>query len=129
MGVTANVNKEGKVYSVKLFDKANSEGNDAAMREFKNLKTLRHEKMVSLVDAFGLTDSLCSSSAPSHPLTSSPTSPSVLSTPRMTCVRFLGRSWTPWSTSTGEARSTSTSSPPTSSSALEGHSEGPSRSS
>merc|ERR1719310_2691920 len=35
--VTANVNKEGKV---------------AAMREFKNLKTLRHEKMVSLVDAF-----------------------------------------------------------------------------
>merc|ERR1711971_535819 len=52
MGVTANVNKEGKVYSVKLFDKANSEGNDAAMREFKNLKTLRHEKMVSLVDAF-----------------------------------------------------------------------------
>merc|ERR1712172_268648 len=50
--VTANVNKEGKVYSVKLFDKANSEGNDAAMREFKNLKTLRHEKMVSLVDAF-----------------------------------------------------------------------------
>merc|ERR1712142_1219924 len=50
--VTANVNKEGSVYSVKLFDKANSEGNDAAMREFKNLKTLRHEKMVSLVDAF-----------------------------------------------------------------------------
>jgi len=50
--VTANVNKDGKVCSVKLFDKANSEGNDAAMREFKNLKTLRHEKMVSLVDAF-----------------------------------------------------------------------------
>merc|ERR1712223_1489298 len=35
--VTANVNKEG---------------NESAMREFKNLKTLRHEKMVSLVDAF-----------------------------------------------------------------------------
>merc|ERR1712098_615242 len=50
--VTANVNKEGSVYSVKLFDKANSEGADAAMREFKNLKTLKHEKMVSLVDAF-----------------------------------------------------------------------------
>merc|ERR1712241_452422 len=50
--VTANVNKEGKVYSVKLFDKASTEGGDAAMREFKNLKTLRHEKMVSLVDAF-----------------------------------------------------------------------------
>merc|ERR1712241_97416 len=29
-----------------------TEGGDAAMREFKNLKTLRHEKMVSLVDAF-----------------------------------------------------------------------------
>merc|ERR1711997_1226210 len=43
---------EGKVYSVKLFDKAASEGNESAMREFKNLKTLRHEKMVSLVDAF-----------------------------------------------------------------------------
>merc|ERR1712198_635755 len=51
--VTANVNKEGKVYSVKAFDKASTEGNEAAMREFKNLKTLRHEKMVSLVDAFG----------------------------------------------------------------------------
>merc|ERR1719412_2430795 len=50
--VTANANKEGKVYSVKCFDKAASEGNESAMREFKNLKTLRHEKMVSLVDAF-----------------------------------------------------------------------------
>merc|ERR1712158_232579 len=50
--VTANVNKEGKVFSVKCFDKAASEGNESAMREFKNLKTLRHEKMVSLVDAF-----------------------------------------------------------------------------
>merc|ERR1719464_1824808 len=50
--VTANVNKDGKVYSVKAFDKNNSEGNEAAMREFKNLKTLRHEKMVSLMDAY-----------------------------------------------------------------------------
>merc|ERR1712045_151521 len=50
--VTASVNKEGKVYSVKCFDKASTEGNESAMREFKNLKTLRHEKMVSLVDAF-----------------------------------------------------------------------------
>merc|ERR1712111_223184 len=40
------------MYSVKLFDKASTEGSDAATREFKNLKTLRHEKMVSLVDAF-----------------------------------------------------------------------------
>merc|ERR1711973_930674 len=29
-----------------------SEGNEAAQREFKNLKTLKHEKIVSLVDAF-----------------------------------------------------------------------------
>merc|ERR1712115_363109 len=50
--VTANVNREGKVYSVKAFDKSSVEGNESAMREFKNLKTLKHEKMVSLVDAF-----------------------------------------------------------------------------
>merc|ERR1712034_227871 len=50
--VTANVNREGKVYSVKAFDKSSVEGNESAMREFKNLKTLRHEKMVSLLDAF-----------------------------------------------------------------------------
>merc|ERR1712179_538748 len=50
--VTANVNKDGKVYSVKAFDKASVEGNESAMREFKNLKTLRHEKMVSLLDAY-----------------------------------------------------------------------------
>merc|ERR1719436_1233835 len=50
--VTANVNKDGKVFSVKAFDKVNAEGNEAAMREFKNLKTLQHEKMVSLLDAF-----------------------------------------------------------------------------
>merc|ERR1719431_185834 len=40
------------VYSVKAFDKSSVEGNESAMREFKNLKTLRHEKMVSLLDAF-----------------------------------------------------------------------------
>jgi len=50
--VTANVNKDGKVYSVKAFDKSAVEGNESAMREFKNLKTLRHEKMVSLLDAY-----------------------------------------------------------------------------
>merc|ERR1739844_231369 len=49
---TANVNKEGKLYSVKVFDKVNAEGNDAAQREFKNLKALQHEKMVSLIDAY-----------------------------------------------------------------------------
>merc|ERR1711890_89046 len=56
--VTANVNREGKVYSVKAFDKSSVEGNDAAMREFKNLKTLRHERMVSLLDAYE-TDKMC----------------------------------------------------------------------
>merc|ERR1712223_1694534 len=50
--VTANVNHEGKISTVKVFDKSDVEGDDAAKREFKNLKTLRHEKMVSLVDAF-----------------------------------------------------------------------------
>jgi len=50
--VTANVNRDGKVFSVKAFDKTSEEGKEAAMREFKNLKTLRHEKMVSLLDAF-----------------------------------------------------------------------------
>merc|ERR1719150_3411531 len=113
--VTANVNKEGKVYSVKLFDKASTEGGDAAMREFKNLKTLRHEKMVSLVDAFE-TDrfSLLQFSALPPP-TCCPTSPSVPSTPSRTCAPSPARCWTPWSTSSGAARSTSTSSLPTSS--------------
>jgi len=49
---TANVNKDGKMYSVKAFDKSNPEGSEAAQREFKNLKTLRHEKIVSLLDGF-----------------------------------------------------------------------------
>ena len=44
--VTANVNHGGKICSVKMFDKADSEGDEASKREFKNLKTLRHEKMV-----------------------------------------------------------------------------------
>lgn len=50
--VTANVNHGGKIASVKIFDKSDSEGDEAAKREFKNLKTLKHEKMVSLLDAF-----------------------------------------------------------------------------
>merc|ERR1711978_832153 len=48
---------DGKVYSVKAFDKNASEGNEAAMREFKNLKALQHEKIVSLIDAYE-TDSM-----------------------------------------------------------------------
>ena len=55
--VTANVNKEGKLYSVKVFDKSNVEGSDAAQREFKNLKALQHEKIVSLLDGYE-TDSM-----------------------------------------------------------------------
>jgi hypothetical protein len=45
--VTANVNHAGKNCTVKIFDKSDTEGDEAAKREFKNLKTLRHEKMVS----------------------------------------------------------------------------------
>merc|ERR1711878_212046 len=48
---------DGKLYSVKVFDKVNAEGNDAAQREFKNLKALQHEKIVSLIDAYE-TDSM-----------------------------------------------------------------------
>ena len=47
--VTANVNHEGKISTVKVFDKSDVEGDDAAKREFKNLKTLRHEKMVRII--------------------------------------------------------------------------------
>lgn len=56
--VTANVNHGGKISTVKVFDKSDPEGDEAAKREFKNLKTLRHEKMVSLVDAFE-TEKMC----------------------------------------------------------------------
>merc|ERR1711962_1214325 len=55
--VTANVNHKSKAATCKLFDKSDAEGDEAAKREFKNLKTLKHEKMVSLVDAFE-TDSM-----------------------------------------------------------------------
>merc|ERR1712110_1124033 len=71
----------------------------------------------------------CSSLTHSHPPTFSPTLPSVHSTQRMTCGRYLARSWMPWSIFTGAARSTSTKSLPTSSSALVGLSAGPCRSS
>merc|ERR1712241_54564 len=127
--VTANVNKEGKVYSVKLFDKASTEGGDAAMREFKNLKTLRHEKMVSLVDAFE-TDrfSLLQFSALPSTDVLSYISERPFYTEQDVCD-ISGRCWTPWSTSSGAARSTSTSSPPTSSSAPAAPSADQSRSS
>ena len=46
--VTANVSHAGgKVSTCKVFDKSTSEGEDASKREMKNLKTLRHERLVS----------------------------------------------------------------------------------
>jgi hypothetical protein len=47
--VTANVNHGGKLCTAKIFDKSTAEGDDAAKREFKNLKTLRHDKIVSFI--------------------------------------------------------------------------------
>ena len=45
--VTANVNHGGRLCTAKIFDKANTDGDEASKREFKNLKTLRHDKIVS----------------------------------------------------------------------------------
>merc|ERR1712061_78576 len=51
--VTANVSHAGgKATTCKVFDKSNPEGEEASKREMKNLKTLRHERLVSLVDAW-----------------------------------------------------------------------------
>ena len=36
-----------RVCTAKVFDKSDPEGDDAAKRELKNLKSLRHERMVS----------------------------------------------------------------------------------
>ena len=47
--VTANVNHGGRLCTAKIFDKANTDGDEASKREFKNLKTLRHEKIVSVL--------------------------------------------------------------------------------
>lgn len=44
---TANINHGGKVCSAKVFDKADPEGADSAKRELKNLKALKHERLVS----------------------------------------------------------------------------------
>ena len=52
--VTANVNQGGKICSVKIFDKSDGEGDEASKREFKNLKTLKHEKIVSFSSLFVL---------------------------------------------------------------------------
>merc|ERR1719323_2386681 len=51
--VTANVcHAGGKATTCKVFDKSTPEGEEASKREMKNLKTLRHERLVSLVDAW-----------------------------------------------------------------------------
>ena len=48
--VTANVSHAGgKATTCKVFDKSNPEGEEASKREMKNLKTLRHERLVSKV--------------------------------------------------------------------------------
>ncbi len=44
--LTTNINHNGKVCTAKIFDKSDAEGADAAKREFKSLKALRHEKLV-----------------------------------------------------------------------------------
>ena len=46
--VTANVcHAGGKATTCKVFDKSTPEGEEASKREMKNLKTLRHERLVS----------------------------------------------------------------------------------
>jgi len=50
--LTCNINHGGRVCTAKVFDKSDPEGDDAAKRELKNLKSLRHERMVTLLDAF-----------------------------------------------------------------------------
>jgi hypothetical protein len=48
--VTANVSHAGgKAATCKLFDKSSAEGEEASKREMKNLKTLRHERLVSSI--------------------------------------------------------------------------------
>ena len=54
--VTANVNQGGKICSVKIFDKADAEGDEASKREFKNLKTLKHERIVSMIKMLSVSD-------------------------------------------------------------------------
>ena len=42
-----------RVCTAKVFDKSDPEGDDAAKRELKNLKSLRHERMVSQSFPYG----------------------------------------------------------------------------
>ncbi len=50
--LTANINHNGRICTAKIYDKSDEEGADAAKREFKNLKALRHERMISLQEAY-----------------------------------------------------------------------------
>ena len=53
--VTANVcHAGGKATTCKVFDKSTPEGEEASKREMKNLKTLRHERLVSLINTIML---------------------------------------------------------------------------
>ena len=50
---TANVSHNGgKICTCKIFDKSTTDGEEASKREMKNLKTLRHERLVSSSKCF-----------------------------------------------------------------------------
>ena len=50
---TANVSHAGsKASTCKIFDKSTPEGEEASKREMKNLKTLRHERLVSWLKSY-----------------------------------------------------------------------------
>ena len=42
-----NVNHNGKISTAKIYDKSDPEGEDAAKRDLKNLKSIRHQRIVS----------------------------------------------------------------------------------
>lgn len=44
--LTCNISHKGKISTAKIYDKSDPDGADAAKREFKNLKSLRHQRMV-----------------------------------------------------------------------------------
>eukprot|EP00094_Tigriopus_californicus_P003329 TCALIF_03202-PA protein Name:"Similar to unc-89 Muscle M-line assembly protein unc-89 (Caenorhabditis elegans)" AED:0.27 eAED:0.27 QI:0/0.83/0.76/0.92/0.91/0.88/25/216/2842 len=56
--LTCNISHKGKISTAKIYDKSDPDGADAAKREFKNLKSLRHQRMVTLVEAFE-NDKMC----------------------------------------------------------------------
>lgn len=44
--MTANINHNGHICAAKIFDKSDPDGDEAAKREFKNLKSLKHQRLV-----------------------------------------------------------------------------------